>query len=110
MADQFYEARAEIAKALAHSTRLQIVEILNTEGKHCVCELTEKIDASQSSISKHLSVLKKAGIVAGAKKGNQVFYHLRIPCISNFFNCLDQVLAEDLKRKQQQLKKEGYGD
>jgi len=51
--------------------------------------------------------LKKAGIVVGEKKGNQVFYEIRMPCISKFFTCLDQVLAEDLKRRQEQLQKEG---
>lgn len=101
-----YEARADVAKALAHATRIQIVEILSQAGEQCVCELTEKIAASQSSISKHLQVLKKAGIVEGNKQGNQVIYELRTPCVSGFFNCLDQVLAEDLKRKQQQLQQE----
>lgn len=91
---------------MAHATRIQIVEILSQAGEQCVSELTEELAVSQSSISKHLQVLKKAGIVEGNKQGNQVIYRLRTPCVSGFFSCLDQVLAEDLKRKQQQLEQQ----
>jgi ArsR family transcriptional regulator len=45
-----------------------------------------------STISKHLSVLKNAGIVTDKKRGAQVFYTLRVPCILNFFSCVNSVL------------------
>lgn len=57
------EARARVLKAMAHPSRLLIIEELqNTE--RCVCELTEMIGADISTVSKHLSVLRQAGIVA----------------------------------------------
>jgi len=85
------EARAGVLKAMAHPSRLFIIEKLE-EGEHCVCELTEMIGADVSTVSKHLSVLKQAGIVVDDKRGNQVFYQLRVPCILNFFGCVESVL------------------
>ena len=98
-----YEARADIAKALAHKTRLEIIDILFEEGDECVCELTEILDVSQSTVSKHLGVLKKAGIVNSQKEGLKVTYSLQTPCVKRFFNCIDQVLQEDLKRREKEM-------
>jgi DNA-binding transcriptional ArsR family regulator len=84
-------ARAAVIKAMAHPTRLFIIEELEQE-ERCVCELTEQIGADVSTVSKHLSVLKQAGIVSDDKRGNQVFYRLRVPCILNFFGCVESVL------------------
>ncbi|WP_303720908.1 helix-turn-helix transcriptional regulator [Malonomonas rubra] len=91
------EARANILKALAHPSRLYIVEELQ-QGERCVCDFAEQIGADISTISKHLSVLKQAGIVADEKRGNQVFYRLRVPCILNFFGCVESVLEEQAKQ------------
>jgi len=54
------------------------------KGERCVCELTRMVGADVSTISKHLSVLKQAGLVTDDKRGNQVFYQLRVPCILIF--------------------------
>ena len=63
-----YEARARIAKALSHPSRLLMLDAL-AEGEMCVCDLTELVGADQSTVSKHLAVLKQAGIVEDRKKG-----------------------------------------
>lgn len=86
-----YEARAEIMKALAHASRLFIVEELS-RGERCVCELQEMIGADMSTVSKHLSVLRKARIVVTEKRGLQVFYSLRVPCIMGFFSCMETLI------------------
>lgn len=85
------QARARVLKSLAHPTRLFIVEELDKE-ERCVCDLTAMIGADVSTVSKHLSVLRQAGIVLDDKRGNQVFYRLRVPCILNFFGCVESVL------------------
>jgi ArsR family transcriptional regulator len=87
------EARAKVMKALAHPTRLFIVDELS-RGERCVCDLTEKVGADVSTVSKHLSLLKRAGVVLDDKRGVQVFYRLRVPCILNFFGCVEAVLEE----------------
>lgn len=86
-----YEARAAVIKAMGHPTRLFIVEELS-RGERCVCELTEMIGADVSTVSKHLSVLRNAGIVEDDKRGSQVFYSLLVPCVLNFFSCVESVL------------------
>ncbi len=80
-------------KALAHPSRLFIVDELS-RGERCVCELTEMIGADVSTVSKHLAVLRDAGLVLDDRRGQQVFYRLRVPCILNFFGCVEAVLAE----------------
>jgi len=89
-----YELRAGIIKALAHPSRLLIVDEL-AKGERCVCELTALVGADMSTVSKHLSVLKKAGIVLDDKRGLQVFYRLRVPCILNFFGCVEAIIEEN---------------
>ncbi len=93
-----FEAKARIIKAMAHPTRLFIVDELSRQ-ERCVCELTEMIGADTSTVSKHLSILKAAGIVSDEKRGLQVFYSLKVPCILNFFGCVLQV--QKLSAKEQ---------
>jgi len=90
------EARARVLKAMAHPSRLFIIEELEKE-ERCVCDLTAMIGADVSTVSKHLSVLKQAGIVLDDKRGNQVFYRLRVPCILNFFGCVESVLESQAR-------------
>ena len=89
-----YDARATILKAMAHPTRLFIIDQL-AEGERCVCELTDMIGADKSTVSKHLSVLKSAGLVHDEKRGLQVFYTLRVPCATSLFNCIEGVVKSN---------------
>ena len=85
-----YKAQADIIKALAHPTRLFIVDELS-RGERCVCELTDMIGVEMPTVSRHLSQLKAAGILEDEKRGSQVFYRLRVPCVLNFFKCIKAV-------------------
>jgi DNA-binding transcriptional ArsR family regulator len=85
------EARAEVFKALGHPSRLAIVDAL-TSGERCVCDLNELIDADLSTVSRHLAVLRNAGILSSEKRGNQVFYRLECPCITSFYGCVESVI------------------
>ncbi|MFW6034840.1 MAG: ArsR/SmtB family transcription factor [Halothermotrichaceae bacterium] len=105
MTKEIYKARVEIVKAIAHPVRMQIVDVLAKEGSKCVCELEEITETSQSSVSKHLGHMKKAGLVQSKKEGLNVHYSLRTPCIVNFFSCLDNIIREDIKSRQEKLKK-----
>lgn len=91
---KLYEARARIIKAMAHPTRLFLVEELARE-ERCVCDLTEMVGADISTVSKHLSLLKNAGIVEDDKRGTQVFYRLKVPCALNFFTCIESILESE---------------
>ena len=102
--EEKYKEWANILKALAHPIRLYIVELLSS-GEKSVCEIDEKLHIDVSTVSRHLSTLKKAGIVKDEKRGNQVFYSLKIPCVLNFFNCAQEVLKEQLNDKIKLLEK-----
>jgi len=91
-----YEARARIIKALAHPARLLMVDEL-AKAPACVCALRDLVGADLSTVSKHLAVLKNAGIVANEKRGSQVFYSLRCPCVVDFFACAEKVLKKTAK-------------
>jgi len=82
------DARALVFKALSHPDRLRMVEEL-ADGERCVCELVKAVESAWSTVSRHLSVLKEAGIVADQKRGLQVFYRLALPCVPSFMACLD---------------------
>lgn len=86
-----FEARARIVKALAHPSRLFIVDELSRH-ERCVAELTEMVGADMSTVSKHLSILKAAGILRDERRGAQVIYHLRVPCVLKFFDCVGEVM------------------
>jgi len=89
-----YKNRAEIMKALAHPTRLFIVDFL-ADGEKCVCEIVEQVGVDISTISKHLLVMKNAGLVEDKKRGLNVFYKLVCPCVSNLFTCLENIRKKD---------------
>jgi ArsR family transcriptional regulator len=91
-----YATRTKVLKAMAHPSRLLIIDEL-AERERCVCELTAMIGADMSTVSKHLALLKAAGIVEDEKRGLQVFYRLRVPCVLNIFSCVEEVLAADRK-------------
>lgn len=84
---QGLEEKAEVFKALAHPTRILFVETL-AKGERCVCDLTALVDADISTVSKHLAVLRRAGIVSDEKRGNMVFYALAAPCVLDFLRCV----------------------
>jgi DNA-binding transcriptional ArsR family regulator len=98
-----YEARARIIKAMAHPARLFIVDELSKNGERCVCDLTEMIGTDMSTVSRHLSQLKDAGIVEVEKRGQMVFYRLRVKCILNFFDCVESVIKCNAKSQQELL-------
>lgn len=93
-----FEARASIIKAMAHPTRLFMVDELS-RGERCVCELTEMVGADVSTVSKHLAILKGAGIVRDEKRGSRIFYKLHFPCVLNFFLCVENIMKEKAREQ-----------
>ncbi len=86
-----YQARVKVAKALAHPSRMLILDVLQ-EKEMCVSELTELIGCDQSTVSKHISVLKNAGLVHDRKQGLNVYYQITCECLQTFFDCLEKVI------------------
>jgi len=88
-----YRRRARVLKALAHPARLMMVDEL-ARGERCVCELTRLVGADISTVSRHLALLREAGLVSDEKRGQQVFYSLRAPCVLRFFGCIEAVARQ----------------
>lgn len=89
--DTHYKRRAQVLKALGHPSRLAMVEAL-LQGEKCVCELQALVGSDMSTVSKHLSVLRSAGLLEDRKEGLKVYYSVRMPCVARFFECVDEVL------------------
>jgi ArsR family transcriptional regulator len=98
-----YRARANVAKAMGHPSRMLILDVLR-EREMCVCELTPLIEADQSTVSRHLAVLKQAGLIEDRKEGSSVYYQLRAGCVEGFFLCIEKILTQVLQRQQLLLK------
>ncbi len=76
--DQDITVYAEYLKALAHPTRIRILELLNQEGR-CVSKIGEKLDLKQSNISQHLGILRSRGILSLTREGGHSVYCIRDP-------------------------------
>jgi ArsR family transcriptional regulator len=97
-----YAARARVAKALAHPSRLLILDLL-ADGERCVCDITPRVGADQSTVSKHLAVLKQAGIIDDRRDGPRTYYRTRLHCLRGLWDCIDNVLQENLRAQQAAL-------
>jgi len=80
MQDALRRFKADIFQALAHPTRIAILELL-AEGELSAGALIDKLGMEQANISQHLAVLRAKQIVTNRKVGNQVFYSVRAPII-----------------------------
>ena len=91
------EIRARIIKAMAHPVRLMIVDVLKN-GECSFSALFELFKLDKSTVSKHLLVLKEAGIVSSRKDGMDMIYQLDVPCITDFFNCVTAVIENKVMK------------
>ena len=91
-----YEARAQVFKALAHPSRLLIIDRL-MQAEKCVCELTALVGSDMSTVSKHLSILKAAGVVQDERRGSQIWYRLRMKCVTKLFGCVESELQKQAR-------------
>jgi len=77
-----------VFKALGHPARLTLVRTLQG-GERCVCDLVGAVGLGWSTTSRHLEILREAGVVGSEKRGQQVFYRLSLACVPGFLACLD---------------------
>jgi len=72
------ETVAHFFKALSEPARLRIMNLL-LNGERCVCELMAVLDMPQSTVSRHLSYLKNAGLISGRRQGLWMYYSMAEP-------------------------------
>ncbi len=107
---------AAIFKVLADTTRLRLAVLLSIQGETCVCALAEALEAPEYKISRHLGIMRSAGVVEARREGTWMYYQLskarnRLEeCLQDCFrDCLadHQTIEMDLKRMQQASCKAG---
>lgn len=93
-ANRLYIAeQAKIFKALGHPSRLLMVDALK-DGEKCVCDLQQLVGDDMSTVSKHLSVLREAGVVFSEKRGTNIYYRLALSCLNNFLKCTSELIEK----------------
>jgi ArsR family transcriptional regulator, arsenate/arsenite/antimonite-responsive transcriptional repressor len=93
------EIRSRIIKAMAHPVRLMAIDVLK-DGDRSFSTLNDMFNLDKSTVSKHLLVLKEAGIVSSRKDGGDMIYRLEVPCITDFFGCVTAVIENNVARQQ----------
>lgn len=88
---RYIAEQAKIFKALGHPSRLLMVEAM-CNGEKCVCELRELVGDDMSTISKHLSILREAGVLSSEKRGTNIYYRLKLTCLANLLSCIEKVI------------------
>lgn len=104
-ASPVWRHRARVLKALGHPTRLFLVDHLSG-GETCVCELADRVGADVSTVSRHLAVLREAGILADERRGAQVFYRLVSSAALEVLGLAERVAREAAAREQAALAEE----
>src|SRR5438132_12548134 len=104
MKDELRRFKAGIFRALAHPTRIAIVELLRDEGEVPVGRIYERLGLEQANASQHLAVLRSKQIVAWRKDGNQVFYSLRDPLLGKILDLARQYFQAHLNEALEMLK------
>src|SRR5437588_9095424 len=99
MQDQLRRFKADIFQALAHPTRIAIVEMLR-DGEVSAGTIFERLGVEQANASQHLAVLRSKQIVANRKEGNQVFYSIRSPLLIEVLDTMRRYFHEPLTEAQ----------
>lgn len=85
----------EILKALAHPVRLGIVKALHAKGELCACEICGLFECDRTTASKHLAILRQAGIIDYERQGKMIIYRLEMPCVSVFLRCINVISMKE---------------
>jgi ArsR family transcriptional regulator len=96
MQDALRRFKADIFQALAHPTRIAILELLSA-GELSAGALIEKLGLEQATVSQHLAVLRAKQLVLNRKAGNQVFYSVRDPILIEVLNLMRTYFQTHLK-------------
>jgi DNA-binding transcriptional ArsR family regulator len=100
--DELLARIAERLKAMADATRLRILHALEKK-ELCVSDLVERAGSSQANVSKHLALLRKAGLVAGRREGGRIYYRVADGAVWQICATVCKSLDDFLERERQAL-------
>lgn len=89
-----YAQAAQMLKAVAHSVRIEIIELLVSEQTLTVNEIKDRLGLTQSMTSQHLGILKTAGIVACDKEANACHYYILNKNVLKLLECVQRCARE----------------
>lgn len=101
---QIYELQANICKALGHSLRIEIIDIL-LQKELCFTDILEKTGGLKSNLSQHLSVMTEKGILNMRREGQCNYYSLGSKKVAQACSLMREVLIENLKKQRKVLEK-----
>jgi DNA-binding transcriptional ArsR family regulator len=110
MQDSLRRFKAGVFQALAHPTRIAIIELLRDEREVPVSRINERLDLEQANVSQHLAVLRSRDLVIARKDGNQVFYSLRDPILGRVLDLMRQYFQAHLNEALELLKDMQIGE
>ncbi len=87
------ESLARFAGAMAHPARVEVVKLLMARGSMCCSELVAELPLAQATVSQHLRILEREGLVVGRENGVRVEYYLETERLKNFCHAFQQTLG-----------------
>ena len=102
MSQRYFEKKAEILKAIAQPTRLKILDLLK-DRERCVCEIYPALAQEQPNISKHLTFMKRAGIVDSRKEGLRIIYWIKAPEVLEILRHAEAILKREVEEDHKSL-------
>ncbi len=102
METRAYEWQARMARALAHPTRIAILEVLR-RGEVCVCEMSPELEASQANVSQHLAVLRDSNLVTARREGTRVIYGVTDERVFQVLDLMGSIAYDQLDAARQAL-------
>jgi len=95
---------ANIFKAMAHPTRVQIVKLLK-EGPLCVCNILPQLESEQSNTSQHIALLRNQGILDNKKDGSMVIYKIKSPEVLQMIELAENIILRQMEETKASLSK-----
>jgi DNA-binding transcriptional ArsR family regulator len=100
--EQLLEKIADRLKAMADPMRLRILHVLQ-EGERCVTDILAEVGGSQANVSKHLSVLRRVGLVECRREGVNVYYRIEDPAVFNICRTVCDSLERQVNAEKEEI-------
>jgi DNA-binding transcriptional ArsR family regulator len=104
MQESLRRFKAGVFQALAHPSRIAIIELLRDERDVSVSRINERLGLEQANVSQHLAVLRSKHLVKSRKDGNQVLYSLRDPILGKVLDLMRLYFQSHLNEAHELLK------
>jgi DNA-binding transcriptional ArsR family regulator len=101
--ENLIQIESDFLRAIAQPTRLRILYFLK-DGEKCACEIIPKMKEDQSNISRHLTLMKDAGILESRKEGVSVYYKIKDKRVFTLLSLVDEMVKAEIKEKAKVVK------